>query len=206
MEFTLAAHKSDSRGNRRYFTLASSPTEAETHLGVKFPNPSSSFKRDLLGLQPGSTLVAGQLAGDFTLPRDQSKKLVFMAGGIGVTPFRSMLKYLSDRGEKRDIVLMYSNQTRAEIAYKEIFEEAERQIGLKTIYALTNTHEAPSDLNGPVHLRRIDADMVQQEIPDYLQRLFYVSGTHAMTDALTQMLRGLGVPRAQIKTDFFPGF
>ena len=56
--------------------------------------------------------MASQLAGDFILPEDKNKKLVFIAGGIGVTPFRSMIKYLIDKNEKRDIIIFYSNRTR----------------------------------------------------------------------------------------------
>ena len=97
----------------------------------------------MLEMTPGEEIMAGQLAGDFTLPRDKKKKLVFIAGGIGVTPFRSMVKYLSDRGEKRSVVLLYSNRTTAEIAYRDIFDEAARTIGLKTIYAITGAGETP---------------------------------------------------------------
>lgn len=204
MEWTLSHARSDSRGNRRYFTLASSPTENELRLGVKFYDRSSSFKRAMIDLVPGDTMVAGQLAGDFTLPRNPRKKLVFVAGGIGVTPFRSMVKYLADRDEKRDVVLLYSNRTAGEIAYRDIFEEAEREIGMRTIYAITDPKEMPPVRNG--HRGRIDAALVRNEIPDYLERTFYISGTNAMVTAFQKTLRELGVPRAQIKTDFFPGF
>src|SRR5579884_4444100 len=83
MEFTLAHRKPDSRGNRRYFTLASSPTEDNLRLGVRFYPEGSSFKRTLSRIDNRSKILAGQLAGDFTLPRDPGQKLVFIAGGIG---------------------------------------------------------------------------------------------------------------------------
>src|SRR5258708_34079548 len=110
MEWTVGHAHSDTGGNRRYFTLASSPTEKEVHLGVRFYDPSSSFQRAVVELPAGSTIVAGQVAGEFTLPKDPQKKLVFIAGGIGITPFRSMVKYLLDRDEKRAITLFYSNR------------------------------------------------------------------------------------------------
>ena len=204
MEWTFAHKKSDSRGNRRYFTIASSPTEADLRLGVKFYDPPSSFKKNLLAMKPGDLIVGGQLAGDFTLPRDQRKKLVFVAGGIGITPFRSMIKYLIDCGERRDVVLLYSNRTVAEIAYREIFDEAEARLGMRTIYTVTDANETLPDER--YYRGRINAKLIAQAIPDYRERTFYISGTHAMTTAFHRTLRTMGVPARRIKTDFFPGF
>jgi ferredoxin-NADP reductase/Na+-translocating ferredoxin:NAD+ oxidoreductase RnfD subunit len=204
MEWTLAHPKSDARGNRRYFTIASSPTEPELHLGVKFPEGPSSFKKEMLGMQPGDSILGGQLAGDFTMPQDPNIKLAFLAGGIGITPFRSMIKSLSDRGETRDVVLFYSNRSVDEIAYKEVFDEAANTIGVKTIYTVTNKNEVSAQ--NSFHGGRIDADLIRRELPDFAKRMFYISGTHTMVDGLTATLRELGIPGRQIKTDFFPGF
>ena len=158
----------------------------------------------MLTLEPGAMMIAGGLSGDFTLPKYQDEKLAFIAGGIGVTPFRSMLKYLSDKKEQRDIVFLYSNRSASEIAYEEIFDAAEQTIGLRTIYAITDTDEMPNGRN--FHRGRIDANLVRQEIPDYLERTFYISGTHAMVSTFEKDLATMGVPRSQIKSDFFPGF
>jgi ferredoxin-NADP reductase len=138
--------------------------------------------------------MAGQLAGDFTLPANPQRKLAFIAGGIGITPFRSMVKDLIDRKEKRDAILLYSNRTDAEAVYREVFDEAAEKIGMRTIYNETGYHG------------RITAEMIRTEIPDYKERMFYVSGTHAMTTTFKGVLSTMGVPRAQIKVDFFPGF
>jgi len=97
LEWTVDPRSSDSRGNRRYFTLASSPTEQDVRLGVRYYENPSTFKQKLLAMKTGDKILAGQLAGDFTLPADKDEKLVFIAGGIGITPFRSMLKYLIDK-------------------------------------------------------------------------------------------------------------
>jgi len=204
LEWTLAHEPSDGRGNRRYFTIASSPTEPNVHLGVKFYEPSSSFKKHLLAMAAGEQLIAGQLAGDFTLPRDPAKKLAFIAGGIGITPFRSMVKYITDTGEKRDAILFYSNRENNEVAYQEIFDEAEAAWGLKTVYAVTDASQPVPAHNGVKG--RIDAALIERTIPDYRERMFYISGTHAMVSAFKKTLAELGVPRSQIKTDFFPGF
>lgn len=204
MEWTLGQDKPDSRGNRRYFTIASSPTEDEIRLGVRFYENPSSFKKKMLLLQPGEEIFMGQLAGDFTLPSDPEKKLAFLAGGIGVTPFRSMAKYLSDKNEKRDMILLYSNKTPSEIAYKEIFDEAARKIGMKTVYVLTSAGEIPAELNARSGI--INRETIEREIPDHDERTFYISGPHSFVTAMEKCLREIGVKGNRIKTDFFPGF
>lgn len=202
LEWTLESHVSDNRGNRRYFTIASSPTEKDVRLGVKFYEPKSGFKLALDALKVNGTVSASQLAGDFVLPKNPEKKLVFIAGGIGVTPFRSMVRYLVDTNDTRPVTLLYSNKTASEIAYKETFDEAERAIGMKIIYALTGE---PAPVSG-VHNGKIDAALIAKEIPDYKERIFYISGPHGMVKASADILRGMGVPRLNIKTDHFPGF
>ena len=104
-----------------------------------------------------------------------------------------MVKCLIDRGERRDVVLFYSNRNAGEIAYRPLFDEAARAIGLKTDYIITSTG------------KRMDAETIARDIPDYHERMFYISGTHAMTNAFHKTLRQMGVPPTHIKTDFFPG-
>ncbi len=202
MEWTLSHKNTDSRGNRRYFTIASSPTEENIRLGIKFYPQGSSFKRAMANLDANTTLIGSQLAGEFTLPKDQNRKLVFIAGGIGITPYRSIIKYLLDTNEKRDIIMLYSNKMESEIAYRNIFDAASSNLGIKTVYTLTE--QTGSTWRG--RSGRIDARMITEEVPDYAERLFYLSGPHAMVAAFEQVLLGVGISRKNIKIDFFPGF
>lgn len=204
MEWTLGHADPDSRGNRRYFTLASSPTEKELRIGVKFPENASSYKRAMLAMDGSARIVAAQLAGDFTLPKDPKQNIVFIAGGIGITPFRSMIQYLLDKREKRPVTLFYSNRTASEIVYTDVFERAERALGIRTIYTLTDKAGAPIGWKGRVG--RVDAEMIRAAVPDYERCVFYLSGPNAMVGAFEETLAGMGVHARQIKTDFFPGF
>lgn len=204
MEFTLPHQGTDSRGSRRYFTLASSPTEKDLRLGVKFYAKGSSFKRAMQRMNSQTRFAAAQLSGDFVLPDDQGQKLAFIAGGIGVTPFRSMLKYLTDTNDQRDVTLLYSEKTVAAVAYRDIFAQAKQQIGAKVIYTLTDLASLPPDWPGATGF--ISEQMVKQAVPDYAERLFYISGPQPMVKAAQHILYSLGVPRHQIKTDFFPGY
>lgn len=202
LEWTVGHRFCDDRGNRRYFTIASSPTEEVVRLGVKFYKPASTFKRALWAMQERTTLSASHIAGDFILPNDAKKKLVFIAGGIGVTPFRSMVQYLVDTKDARAITLLYSNKVASEIAYKEVFDAAAQTIGMKTVYALTNEPTPPPG----TYAGMIDGALIAREIPDYKERFFFISGPHGMVEAFKGTLRDMGVPRLHIKTDYFPGF
>jgi ferredoxin-NADP reductase len=202
LEWTLGHRHPDDRGNRRYFTLASSPTEPNVRLGVKFYNPSSTFKRALASMKVGSKISASHLSGGFVLPKDKQKKLVFVAGGIGITPFRSMIHYLLDRKERRSIVLLYGNKTSADVAYKDILGRAQTELGIKTVHVLSEEKKLTPGMVGGF----IDAKLIAREIPDYRERTFYISGPHSMVDGFKKTLIAMGVSIFKIKSDFFPGF
>ena len=202
LEWTLGHEKPDSRGNRRYFTIASSPTERKMRLGVRFYPDPSTFKKNLLSMGRGDEIIASQLAGDFVLPRDKRKKLVLIAGGIGITPIRSMVKYLLDKNERRSIVVFYSNKTSDEIMYRDVFDEAEEKLGIRTVYSLTG--DIPDGWEG--ESSRVNERMIKKYVPDWRERTFYVSGTHSMVVSLKETLEDMGVEKKSLKTDFFPGF
>jgi ferredoxin-NADP reductase len=193
MEFTIPSERSDNRGNRRFFTISSSPDERALALGIKFYENSSTFKTRLTELVPGDTMLAGSLSGDFVMPNDRSEKLVFIAGGIGVTPFRSMIRHMLDRNEARDIVILYASKMKSEFAYTEIFEEAKRELGVKTVFVETNH-------------KPLDVATIRQEVSDWSDRRFYISGPHSMVESFKKSLRELGVNRTRVITDYFPGF
>jgi ferredoxin-NADP reductase/Na+-transporting NADH:ubiquinone oxidoreductase subunit NqrB len=204
MEWTLPHNGTDNRGNRRYFTLASSPTEQDIRIGVKFHDGGSSYKETLMDINKDTPIVAAQVSGDFVLPKDHKRKLVFIAGGIGVTPYRSMVKYLLDIKEPRTITMLYSARTTADFAYKEIFEQARREIGMNTVYVVTN--QATNISHQHLRTKLINAEMIKTEVPDYSERIFYISGTQSMVRAMQDILAGLGVPRHQVKVDYFSGY
>ena len=198
LEWTLPHAKKDARGMRRFFTIASSTNDPDVRIGVKFYQPSSSFKRALFGMRKGDTIIASQLAGEFTLPKDKKQKIVFMAGGIGITPFRSMLDDLLDKQEKRDIIIFYSNKTLQDVAYVHLLDRAEQELGIETLPIFTTqTQDFPSS---------VTQHLVMSSIPDYEDRIFYLSGPRGMVDAFSEILSQIGVPASHIKKDFFPGF
>ncbi len=203
LEFTLPHAKPDARGSRRYFSLASSPTEKTLRIGMKFAADGSTFKQAFADMTEATPFSAGQLGGDFTLPRDASQKIAFIAGGIGITPFRSMMKYLTDVNDSRSVTLLYAERTVSNLAYTDVFEQARQSIGAATTYVLS---EQTDQLPAHTIVGAITPSLITTTVPDYQERLFYISGPHAMVTTLKQHLISLGVKHHQIKTDFFPGY
>ncbi|MBI4022394.1 MAG: oxidoreductase [Candidatus Andersenbacteria bacterium] len=204
LEYTLPHAKPDARGVRRYFTVASSPTEEQVLLTTKLTERSSSFKRELSSLAVGETIVAADNAGEFTLPRNLQQKMAWLAGGIGVTPFRSMTKFLLDTKQARDIVLLYAAREEEDLAFRDTFEQAHRQLGMRVFYVLSEAAAIPPGSQW----RRgvIGESLLRQAVPDFAERLFYLSGPEPMVHSMADILRGMGVPRRRIKRDYFPGY
>jgi len=201
LEFGLGLAHSDSRGNRRFFTIASSPAEKDIRLGVKFNAPPSAFKRALADMKPGDKIYGWQLAGDFVLPADRKEKLAFIAGGIGITPFRSQLRDLLDRRERRPIVLLYAADTSQDFAYRDVISAAEHQLGVLVAYTVAREETPPAGVGRGL----IDEALIRREVPDYAERTFYISGPRAMVVACETALQRLGVTPARVRVDFFPG-
>jgi glycine betaine catabolism B len=203
MEWTLGNENADSRGNRRYFTIASAPTEHNLRLGIKFHQNSSSFKKAMLSMRNESEIVAAQLAGDFVLPDSSWQKCVFIAGGIGITPFRSMLKYLLDTRQRRPITLFYANKSTDDIVYKDVLDRADHELGIRTIYAITDKRNAPPNWAGWVG--RLTPELIRSTVPDFRNCTFYLSGPRGMIDSFKDALRRLNINNSRIKTDYFAG-
>ena len=193
LEWTLGIKNPDSRGNRRYFTLASSPAEDKVHLGIKFYENGSSFKKALTEMKTGDIIIGSQLSGEFTLPKNSQTPLVFIAGGIGITPFRSMVKHLLEEGEKRPLTLIYAAKTEADFAYKDLFDKAQKTLGVKVVYQ--------TDKQG-----KVDEQLIKKVVPDLKKSIFYLSGPHSMVSLFEQILKDIGTPSNHIKIDFFPGY
>ncbi len=167
---------------------------------MRTEDKGSSYKEKLKSFQRGDTIQAAQLAGDFVLPKDVAgKKFVFVAGGIGITPFLSQLEYLKDTKQKTDIVLYYCNRTAADIAYAKKLKDYE-SIGVRTVHVLA---EPTSEWSGEIGY--LGVHMLKHYSSDVVDRFVYLSGPPGMVDAYKKLFTECGVPKGQIKTVYFPG-
>ncbi len=192
-EWTLPHDKPDLRGNRRTFTVASSPSESAVRLGIRMPTEPSSFKRALSDLKIGDVMFASNVGGEFILPRDPNKKLTFIAGGIGITPFRSMAQYVLDKKEKRDMMLFYACKTPSDFAFQDVFDRASES-GLRCLYVAT-------DRDG-----YLTEEKIKNETPDFLERFYYLSGPPAMVKSYQLLLKKMNIPSSQVHIDYFLGY
>lgn len=186
IQMELPHPNADDRGTKRWFTLSSSPSQPfltiTTKLAASHP---SSFKDTLFNLKPGTSLTISEADGDFTLPANSKQSLLFVAGGIGVTPFHSMSQWLLDNHQTRDITLLYGVQTQAELAFSSLFGQV--GINLRAIIG-----------------ERLTAPMILEAAGD--QRLVYISGPEPMVEQLHDQLLAAGLPKERLKTDYFPGY
>ena len=195
-------HKgADLRGIRRSFSVTSAPGEKTLRLGIKFYEPSSSLKTALQNLKKGDSMPTTGISGDFTLPKDLTAPLLYIAGGIGITPFISHLQHLLRTDQMRDIVLLYSVANIDELAYKDILVAS----GVK-VFVITKS-DAPVQLPGDwAHINApfITQDILNQNVPDVATRTVFISGPPPMIDGTKRHLAALKAPR--VKTDYFTGY
>jgi len=115
-----------------------------------------------------------------------------------------MIQYLLDTRQRRPITLFYSNKTYDDVVYQDVLDRAYRELGIKTIYAVTDRHSIPPSWNSRVG--RISPKTIVKEVPDYQDCLFYISGPNKMVNSYKTLLREMGVRPDHIRVDFFPGF
>jgi glycine betaine catabolism B len=187
IELTFHHDNPDERGVRRWFTLSSSPTDELLSVTTKLADKPSSFKQHLFALKTGDSIIMSDTMGDFVLPKDKTVPLIFVAGGIGVTPIHSMVKYLHDTNQQRITHLLYAAHSTDEIAFKDLFDSAvsksqyitDKQLSSQDILSVTKQYSNP---------------------------IVYLSGPEEMVEVFFAELREAGVPGSRLVTDYFPGY
>ena len=145
----------------------------------------TAFKRTLAGLQVGDEVEVEEPKGSFLLPEDTSVEYVFVAGGIGITVFRSMLRFIADEELPYRVTLVYSNRDRESAAFLDELEELEGRIdGLRVVLTMTD------DDGWEGESRRIDADVLGEHVGDLDGKQFLIAGPPAMTEAVAEALAG----------------
>lgn len=198
VELTLKHVRPDRRGQRRWFTLSSSPTDELLSITTKnYGDEASSFKKALFAMEPGHQLTLQGPLGDFVLPKLIQTPLVFVAGGIGITPFHSILEWLHTSGEERPIQLLYGVNNEDEIIFQETFD--------KTKQHATIVVSEPSAAWGGER-GRLSAELILGLEQPSDDSLVYLSGPEPMVQALEKDLVKAGVDKRQIVTDEFLGY
>ena len=195
--------KEDPEGSARSFTMASSPTENFILISTRVRE--TPFKKKLASLDAGSHVNVTAPLGKFVSHEDYSKPAVLLSGGIGVTPFRSMIKYSTDKQLPVKIVMFDSNRNLENILYKKEFDEwASLNENLKIVYSLDVGDNGWKGERGFINKIMITRYLSITELDN---SIFYICGPPAMLNAMKKLLQeDLDIPKERIRVEEFIGY
>lgn len=161
----------------------------------------SAFKKSLQELPIGTDVEIGSIGGSFVLPEDTLRPLVFIAGGIGITPYMSMLQYIKEKNLPYTITLLYSNRDKQSAAFLEELEILAKEIPQFRLIAIMTQDEKWTG-----EKRYIDKTILNEYFPTIDENTYYVAGPPKMVDGLTKTLEDAGVKTEHIKSENFAGY
>ena len=190
--YSLPHKNEDLRGKMRFFTISSSPFEKKPSITTRISkNKISSFKKALDNLKIGDMIFAKGPDGDFVVD-DAKNKHIFIAGGIGITPFISIIKQLNNDSSPINVTLLYANKNQ-DIPFRDELEKiVKAHPEFKIRYFISP--------------ERIDDNSLKNLIKNFKKPIFYVSGPDPMVEQTEKLLLELGVKKANIKSDYFSGY
>jgi NAD(P)H-flavin reductase len=191
----------DEKGPRRHISVVTSPNERGV-VGLCTRLRDSAFKRSLAELPIGTEVDVEEPKGEFALPEETDRPYVFIAGGIGITVFRSMLVYIGEEGLPHRVTLVYSNSDRESTAFLDELRELERaNPNLRLVLTMTDD----PDWDG--ESRHVDGDFLRDHLDGDLASFTYLAaGPPAMVDAMVEVLRDAGVPDEHVRPQRFSGY
>jgi ferredoxin-NADP reductase len=189
----------DEKGPRRHITVVTSPTEGVLGLATRIRD--TAFKRSLVEMPEGASVDVEQPKGSFVLPEDTSKRYAFVAGGIGITPFRSMLRYIADNGLDYDITLVYSNRDVESTAFLDELKELESVVPrCRVLFTMTDDPSWEGDK------RMLDAEVLRELLGDLESFHFMIAGPPPMAKSVEASLLEAGLSEDQVQSDSFSGY
>ena len=188
--------------SQRTFSLVSAPFESTLTVATRMRD--SAFKRALKALPDGTKMKLEGPFGDLTLG-DAARPAVFIAGGIGITPFMSILrKAAKDRSPQR-LFLVYSNRRPEDSAFLAELQGLERQNkNFRLLATMTDMSKSARKWDGETGL--VDADLVKRFVGDLAAPIYYIVGPPAMVGAMQETLRRAGIAEGAIRTEEFYGY
>ncbi len=193
----------DLEGNTRALSIASAPHERNLMVAMRLR--TTAFKRSLHSLPLGSELLLQGPYGWMTLPRDTTRPVVLLAGGIGITPFRSLIWSEAESLSPRKILLVYSVRVPEEAAFvEELRAMEEYHKRYKLICTVTQPEKARTPWEGETG--RISIEMLSKWIPDLSLPIYYIAGPPGMVSGVRRMLIGAGIAEEDIRAEEFCGY
>lgn len=186
-----------------FFSFSNSPTE-KGYIEFSKKLSDSPYSQALLALRPGASVRIKLPMGIFVF-EGEYPEVAFLSGGIGITPIRSICKYLTDIGSDSSVRVLYCARTAADFVFRDDFDEMERDNRNLSLTYIITAKEPPVDTT--IKVGRLNAETVKKEIPDFLDRVFYVCGSPGMVKAMVSMLKeNLSLPSEKIIHENFMGY
>lgn len=192
-----------SNGESRVLSIVSAPQEAQLTVATRITD--SAFKTALKDLSVGAELQLAGPNGSFTLHQDVAQSAVMIAGGIGITPFISMIRDAVAQGSTQSITLFYSNRNPASTAYlSELEDLARANPNFELVATMTGLEGEAADWTGETGL--IDHEMLARHLPDIAAPIYYCVGPDGMVNATKEMLKGASIAADQMRFEKFTGY
>ena len=193
--------ETDAEGDSRAFSLASAPFEPELVAAMRMRD--TAYKRVLKELPIGTEVNLDGPYGDFTLHRTETTPAVFIIGGIGVTPVRSMIAQATRDKTDHRIVLLHASRTPADLPFKEDFDRLSQENPNFTYVAVATDSAADE---WPGERGRVNSEMIKKYVSDLTRPKFYLSGPEGMVKAMRTLLIEMGANEDNIRTEEFSGY
>ncbi len=195
--------ETDAEGNIRGFTLASAPYENDLMVATRLRD--TAFKRVLKTMELGTEVEMDAPYGTFTLHSNPEIPAVFLSGGIGVTPIRSIVLQATRDKLPHPIVLFYSNRRPEDTAFLDPLSKAEQENpNFTLVCTMTEMEHSSAPWSGETGF--ITGEMVKRTLPDLARPIFYLSGPRGMVAAMRKVLDDAGVQDDRIRTEEFSGY
>lgn len=189
----------DEKGNMRTFSFVTAPHEDD--LAITTRMRESAFKNTLKNMEEGAEIEINGPMGNFVLHEKSDRPAIFLAGGIGITPYMSMIKDSLHRNLPHKIFLFYSNRRPEDAAYLEELEALDKESESFTMIATMTQDESWQGEKGYISM-----DMVDRHVPDRSNAVYYITGPQTMVDAMKKMLKDAGVSGDDIRLEEFAGY
>ena len=201
--FLINPRETDEEGNKRTFSLVSSPDEP--HLAFASRMRDTAFKRALKVMKIGDTIEVEGPFGDFFLHENVARPAVFLAGGIGITPFFSIIKDATKRGLSHKIILFYSNRRPEDAPFLQELEELTKvNKNFTHIPTMTQIDKSKSKWRGETGY--ISAEKIKRFISDDSNPIYYIAGPLGMLSSIRGLLNTIGISNDDIRSEEFIGY
>lgn len=198
-----ALEGSNPDGAKHAFSLVNAPGEPGLTIATRMRG--SAFKRALEQMKPGDKAKVDGPFGSLTLHKDAARDALFVAGGIGITPFMSIVRHAASGGDARHRVLVYSNHRPEDAAFLgELDAHAKAGTGFRVVPTMTAMHRSASHWAG--ESRRLDVPMVQAAMAGLARPIAYLAGPPGMVAAARETLISAGIDEDDIRAEEFFGY